>query len=417
MQKKVVLLFVFIFSLLIVHGQSKELSIGDRLPSLVLAQVLNHTNSSISMEELKGKALLLDFGASTCLPCLKAMPLLDSIQKRFGDQLQVLMITKESREDVAGFLKKNKIAKQVSFPVVTEDSILNELFPHTVLPHEVWINSEGVVAAITGHEYLSMPNVQSLLAKHPLNWPVKSDVMTFDHSTTTLCEVIPQGILPDYVLFSSYLPGYKSSGWKTTDTVTGKTRLRYINLSILQLYRVALYLSGVNLYPSRLVTDPSLQHRLYYDTSAGYKIKWEQSNSYCYEMATHVRLNFQELSRQMIRDLNSYLRIDGGVQTIHKQCWVLRIATTESKSSLRKGANRSLLDLYNYYNRKEGFPPFLNKTGLSDRELNNLFIGIGREEMDCFSVLQERFQEIGFVLTEEMATIEVLVLKNAKDNN
>ena len=58
MQKKVVLLFVFIFSLLIVHGQSKELSIGDRLPSLVLAQVLNHTNSSISMEELKGKALI-----------------------------------------------------------------------------------------------------------------------------------------------------------------------------------------------------------------------------------------------------------------------------------------------------------------------------------------------------------------------
>src|SRR5690606_15334260 len=51
--------------------------------------VLNN-GDTINLSELKGKVVLLDFWYRGCLPCIKAIPELNELQKEFEDDLVVI---------------------------------------------------------------------------------------------------------------------------------------------------------------------------------------------------------------------------------------------------------------------------------------------------------------------------------------
>ncbi len=68
--------------------------------------------------------------------------------KKFGNRIQIVVVSAEDKERVKRFLQTNKIAAKTILPVITADTMLNALFPHTALPHEVWINDEGRIVAI-----------------------------------------------------------------------------------------------------------------------------------------------------------------------------------------------------------------------------------------------------------------------------
>ncbi|WP_166838758.1 TlpA disulfide reductase family protein [Rheinheimera pleomorphica] len=61
-----------------------------------------------SMQQLKGKVLLVDFWASWCTPCRKSFPWLNAMQQRHGgDGLLVLAVNEDSeRNDATQFLQQ-----------------------------------------------------------------------------------------------------------------------------------------------------------------------------------------------------------------------------------------------------------------------------------------------------------------------
>ena len=61
-----------------------------------------------SIKELRGQALVLEFWATWCGPCIDLLPHMNKMVKSFeGQNVRFISVTDESREDVERFLRKH----------------------------------------------------------------------------------------------------------------------------------------------------------------------------------------------------------------------------------------------------------------------------------------------------------------------
>src|SRR5437868_5246081 len=132
---------------LCIRAQSANLQpikVGDKLPNISVMQMMNYKLPKVSLEQFKGKKLILDFWASWCGGCAKKFPILDSMQRQYQDSLQVLLVScanaRDSRKKIGNFFEQQKISagKPLILPTVVDDIDLDQLFPHQYIPHYVW---------------------------------------------------------------------------------------------------------------------------------------------------------------------------------------------------------------------------------------------------------------------------------------
>ncbi|RZM14843.1 MAG: TlpA family protein disulfide reductase, partial [Pedobacter sp.] len=105
-------------------------SIGDDMPPLKLSGLINSQTKEISITELKGKAVILDFGNTSCMPCLQALPSLSQLRDKFNGDLVVIMVSSEKKSNAEAFLKRRPDIKSLGIPIVTQDTLLKKYFPH-----------------------------------------------------------------------------------------------------------------------------------------------------------------------------------------------------------------------------------------------------------------------------------------------
>ncbi|MCY4781539.1 hypothetical protein ORI89_17925 [Sphingobacterium sp. UT-1RO-CII-1] len=104
-----------------------------------------------TLEEHKGKMLVMDFWFSGCSRCLLHQKDIRTFIDEYADDLVVVMVnSKKTREDFdkintlyqKGFFKKFGIEH---FETIIEDDYLASILPSTSYPHYAWINSLGVL--------------------------------------------------------------------------------------------------------------------------------------------------------------------------------------------------------------------------------------------------------------------------------
>src|SRR5690606_30809751 len=88
----------------------KPLQIGDTIPDYLWQlplQVINHPEGkdTITLNDYRGKLILLDFWGRGCHSCIAAFPKLDTLQEQFNTDLQVILVTNESRETISAYLQ------------------------------------------------------------------------------------------------------------------------------------------------------------------------------------------------------------------------------------------------------------------------------------------------------------------------
>ena len=66
-------------------------SIQTTAPDLVVSEWMEQP--AVKMSDLRGRVVLLDFWATWCAPCLDSIPKLNSLQKKYRDQLVILGVT------------------------------------------------------------------------------------------------------------------------------------------------------------------------------------------------------------------------------------------------------------------------------------------------------------------------------------
>jgi thiol-disulfide isomerase/thioredoxin len=123
------------------------LKIGDAVPHVQRPDV---DGKERSLDEWRGKLVLVNFWASWCGPCREEMPLLDRTQARLADKgLQIVGIAFDDAAATKEFLTKTK----VHYPILIDDPAraddISATFgnDHNVLPYTVLVGSDGHVLA------------------------------------------------------------------------------------------------------------------------------------------------------------------------------------------------------------------------------------------------------------------------------
>ena len=182
--KTVIIFLIILFGQSEIYSQTKTIklvSVGDDVSGVRLYNVINATRSLVTIGDLKGKAVILDFWATWCSPCVSGFSKLDSLQRKYKDSLQIILVTYQDRQSVSKLLAAlGKVWRLMPMPNIVEDTSLSKVFQHSILPHSVWIGADGVVKAITGKEELTDENVAKLIRRQNLDLPVKKDQSKYD---------------------------------------------------------------------------------------------------------------------------------------------------------------------------------------------------------------------------------------------
>ncbi|HEV3038057.1 MAG TPA: TlpA disulfide reductase family protein [Candidatus Angelobacter sp.] len=85
---------------------SKPRLIGDPAPDFTVKD----SDRTVSLHDLKGKPILLNFWASYCVPCIQEMPSLTQLQRQMGRNLTILAVSvDEDQEAYHKFLRDHQI--------------------------------------------------------------------------------------------------------------------------------------------------------------------------------------------------------------------------------------------------------------------------------------------------------------------
>ncbi len=115
-------------------GASASLAPAFSLPS--------RAGDTVSLDQLKGKVVMLNFWASWCGPCRQEMPLLDQMHKRYSSLgFTLIGVNVEANtKDAERWLKDTP----VSFPVLFDrDSKVSKLYDVSAMPSTVFIDRKG----------------------------------------------------------------------------------------------------------------------------------------------------------------------------------------------------------------------------------------------------------------------------------
>ncbi|HEX7904906.1 MAG TPA: TlpA disulfide reductase family protein [Chitinophagaceae bacterium] len=402
----------------------KALSVGDTLPNLVLENVLNSSYSKIETAHFDDKLLVLDFFATWCGSCIQALPKLDSLQKEFADDLNVIVVAYERTEKIDTFLNTRLKKLGLNLPFIGSDSILIKLFPHRILPHTVWIKNKKV-SAITYSSLITRQNIQTALLDNPLILPVKKDVLDFDKRQRLLVDE-NGGTYKDLLVQSSVirnLDGISSKLGSTEEVENGVKRKYYINLSILQLYTIVFPQAASN----RVLLKVDNPDKFIFKASEW--DLWAKENSFTYEIIYNTAMDERMIKKRILGDLNSFFGLSAAIESKWIDCWILTRSNNAPLSLTTKGGkaevqlyNKQLPDKYIYNSPLSKLIDALNYQ-IPGQPINPIVVDetnyvkhvdleLPVADLRDYSALSKALMPYGLKLAKGKRLIKVLVIKD-----
>jgi len=116
----------------------------------------------ISMDDLQGKVVLLDFWATWCGPCREALPHIQQVAKKFqGEPLVILSVSLDSDEQKwKDFITKN----EMTWPQYRDGSFngpVAKMFGVNAIPHTFTVDADGVLQ----EEHIGDASIEGKLKK------------------------------------------------------------------------------------------------------------------------------------------------------------------------------------------------------------------------------------------------------------
>ncbi len=141
--KKMKILLFMIFAALLLNAQESNNGkkiwaksfLNKKAPEIVVEKWLTEK------PDFKGKFVLVDFWATWCGPCRRAIPELNTFHKKYKDRLVVMGVSKQVEGEVRGM--KTPVIDYYS-AIDTQDRMGGELKIKGI-PHIILIDPEGIV--------------------------------------------------------------------------------------------------------------------------------------------------------------------------------------------------------------------------------------------------------------------------------
>jgi thiol-disulfide isomerase/thioredoxin len=424
-----------LLTLVAMAQQKKELKIGDTLPPLVVEYYREGQVKKVPLSSFyKDRYTVIDFWATWCGACIKAMRKADSVSRHFDGKLKILPVTYEDAKTVSSFVKRNKVLKNLPLEYVVSDSVLmGGYFKFTSIPHEVWIDRMGIVRAITYPDDITSQNITTFISGRPLHLREKWENTSYDLFRSNL----PAG--DSDFLYRSVLTGYQpqfnhmigASGAANTRNIK-IDRFFAINQTILNMFWAAFTKSSSGAMRSNrfelhikdtAALDPSLG-----SMEQTFKIKNECL--YCYELRFPKRLSKEEFYSYLMEDLNRLFPYKASIEKRERSCWVLvnkepsknpgtiggSPRNTWEAGHPRKMINQDIPTLVTYLDWNLDQLPVIDETNFSrtfDMDLD--LITDPKSNYLDFERVRRSLNSYGFDLVKATRNIDVLVIQEKNE--
>ncbi|MFA6275788.1 MAG: TlpA disulfide reductase family protein [Pedobacter sp.] len=325
-------------------AQDVKINIGDTIPKIHLKNVIGNP-SGISIDNPPKKLIILDFWSQYCSGCISEMPRLDSLQKLFGDLVQIITVTKDKKADVERiFSKRYERSMPLNISMIVEDEILHKLFPHITVPHVVWIDGMGKIKYITSGNNTQKSTIQDFLDGKPLNFSEKKSYPDYDNtkpfweeSTGTLSKYNKY-----YSAISRYAPGLDAFRFRG-ETIDGVRLLTFINiknmplLSLFKLSCTGLVVSSELSNDNRVQIDVKDPEPFRSEASRSGLIgndEWLKKYAFGYE-ALIPPMTVKAAEKFMQNDLERYFPYSAKIEKREKEVYVITLDTNVHKISAK----------------------------------------------------------------------------------
>jgi uncharacterized protein (TIGR03435 family) len=155
--------------------------IGDVPPPLTLTKTIQGSPAKeISWDKLKGKVVVLEFWATWCGPCIRAIPHLNDLVEQFKNKPVIFISVTSENEDVVRLCLNNHPIK--AWIGLDDYEVLNKAFHVEGIPHVVIVDAKGRIAAIANPIDIKPENLEEVLAGKKCSLPVPA-VWTIDRSS------------------------------------------------------------------------------------------------------------------------------------------------------------------------------------------------------------------------------------------
>ncbi len=117
--------------------------IGSAAPKFNLPDL---SRQEVTLDQYKGKIVILDFWATWCGPCRMTMPLLEYIQEEYSHDLALLAINlREPRDIVRDYIQRENISSKV---LLDEQGSVAAAYGAEAIPMHIIIDRQGIVRHI-----------------------------------------------------------------------------------------------------------------------------------------------------------------------------------------------------------------------------------------------------------------------------
>ncbi len=136
-------------------------NLGNRAPDFTIKSL---DGKSVTLSELQGNKVVLNFWATWCEPCKKEMPYIQAVHEAWREKGVVVLAVAVSQnqfvDGVKQFIQDNKYTFTVIFDA---EKKVAGLYQVSEIPKTVFIDADGIVQQVTLGEFASQQEIEDIL--------------------------------------------------------------------------------------------------------------------------------------------------------------------------------------------------------------------------------------------------------------
>jgi thiol-disulfide isomerase/thioredoxin len=433
-------------------GQTKDAALiraGQKVPNFELHIQKGKETQRSHLYDLN-KPVIFDIWGVNCTSCIKSMPHILQLQQQLKDSVQIILVTRNTKEQVDSLWSKLKghvppsiIDAYRQLPSIVNDTSISFRFPVPGYPTHVWIDRLHSLKAVAYSSSTTLENLsafargqsvhldeialQSIDFTNPLAWLDKDT--GFLHSLqyySFIFSRINHAGRNDRLFFTKKEP----SSNKITDVYC-------LNTPLTDLYKLAYFKyqsPTIQVGDHKILLEVADKGKFRWPMDYAKYSRWADTSLFCFAIKMPAGKE-DSLYPMMQSTLDRYFNYSSSMQVRKVKCLVLKRVSAEDKlrargtktineiSITKKGSylilkNQSIDALYSKLESlvwfKDSFQPIFNETGYT----NNIDFTMpwsDDPEENSLEEIKKSLRQYGLDLVEEYKNLEMLVIRDRSE--